>query len=89
MSRSIKERLEEWKDTDLALWEIGTVLGILPEFSINGFGDLKHLIWSRNNTSTMLNTMLNTMITHKVLARDQEDGADRVRWCALTPTYTK
>ena len=79
---TLKERLKNWMDVDVAVWEVGACLGMLPEWATNGGwgGDLKWVVWSNNPAGNAMSEVMFRLIDEGVLERDQSDHHDHVRW---------
>lgn len=82
---TLKDRLKNWQDWDVAAYELATVLGLVPEFTspqppppTDGWHGFKWIFWSNNRLGNALYETLNTMIEAGVLER--EVAMDRVRW---------
>jgi hypothetical protein len=78
---TIKISLREWTDWDLAAYNLGICLGLMPDERT--FGNTKHVFWSNHPLGNMLKAMLDRLVEHGVL--EQRDEPDiQYRW---NPTF--
>lgn len=78
MLETLKVRLSDWTDWDIAEYQLGIVLGIFPEWPKNTpwRGD-KGVIWSANPIGDMLYQTLRGLVAIDLLQFD--DGEHRYR----------
>ena len=77
MTMTLKEKLNDWTDLDVAQYELSLVLGIFtPEQSFQS--ELKHVFWSNNPTGNMLYNMILDLVERGYLEFDEDEY--RVRW---------
>lgn len=75
---TIKERLQDWADWDLAEHELGLALGLFTEDQ-KFATDLKHVFWSANPVGDMLCETLRILTSVGILEhRDEPDH--QYRW---------
>lgn len=79
--KTLKERLKDWTDADLAMYELTTVLGMTPEFGTepgkDPWNNLKYIFWSANPTNEMLFHLLESLVQIGVLEMSDEP---QFRW---------
>lgn len=70
---ALKERLLDWTDFDVAGYQLGVVLGLLPEWPKGeAWGPHKWVFWSANPLGDALYEMLRSLVTLGVLERSGE-----------------
>jgi hypothetical protein len=83
--QTLRERIRDWTDWDVAEYELGVVFGLWPEFGSDPEGDpwngRKGTVWSANPVGDMLSETLQALAKAKVLEYDEEDHRYR-----CTPT---
>lgn len=74
--KTLKERLTDWQDFDVAAYELGVVLGLFSEFGAepgkdpwNGF---KWILWSNNPIGYRLYEIIHQMTAVGMLLEDEE-----------------
>lgn len=79
---TLKERLADWTDVDLAAFQLARSLGLIAE-DANFASGVKHIFWSNNPTGNMLYKILPELVAIGALEkRDEPD--DQYRW---NPAY--
>ena len=83
-SLSLKDRLFDWKDWDLAAYELGACLGLWKEFGESPGQDpwnsVKGIMWSSNPLGEVLHTFLLGLVKEGMLEYSEED--QKFRWNA-------
>jgi hypothetical protein len=79
-SQILKETLDDWEDSDIAMYKLACSLGLLPpeDGSYDGFRDYKSLFFIKNDYVFQLNGILNALVHLKVLEFDEETA--KYRW---------
>ncbi len=74
-AQTLKSRLAEWTDWDVAGYHLGAALGMLPEWPDNDVwpADKKWIFWSSNPTGDVLSEMLRSMVRLGFLELDEEE----------------
>lgn len=77
---SLKDRLVDWVDTDMAMYELGVCLGFWSDFGAPHNEDpwhgMKSVMWINNDLGTSLNNFLEGLVIAKIL----EKKASLFRW---------
>ena len=76
---TLKERLQDWGDFDVAMFELAVCLGLMPD-GMDSWYRNKGVFWSNNTMGNMLTRVLHELIDLGVLIHDTEESEDRVRW---------
>jgi hypothetical protein len=75
---TLRERLADWTDWDIAGFQLARSLSLIAE-DANFQTDTKHIFWSNNPTGDMLHRMLQQLVVIGALEkRDEPD--DQYRW---------
>ena len=78
-SRTLKKLLEDWTDTDVAMYFVAVSLGVAPEFEEWDFwGGKKWLFWSNNPICNTFYELLEVLTKEKILEKNEE--MDQYRW---------
>ena len=78
--RTLKSTLKKWTEIDIAAFELGVVLGLMPD-DVEPFPEsFKHVFWSSHDVGDALTGFLLNLVDAGVLERNLEDGNDQVRW---------
>ncbi len=77
MKISLKNQLTEWTDWDVAAYQLGISLGLMPD--VPAFGASKHVFWSDHPIGKMLHSMLGTLVANSVLEKRDEPDI-QYRW---------
>lgn len=74
--KTLKDRLNDWMDWDVAAYELGVILGLWDEFGCNPGKDLwngyKGIMWSRNNLGEYLSNALDELANIGILEHREE-----------------
>ncbi len=76
----LKIGLENWVDTDIAMYYIGCCLGIFPppDKENKGFRKVKAILWSSNEIGDSLELILKRLYRNNVLLFDEEE--EKYKW---------
>ena len=76
---NLKNLLKDWTDPDIAQYYLACCLGLMiyDEF-FTYFREAKHIFWTKNQTSTMLNQVLEKLVENDFLEFDEEES--KYRW---------
>lgn len=82
---TLRERLSDWTDWDLASYQLGRCLGLFEGQSFET--DVKHVFWSANPLGEHLLMVLSLLARAGVLELEDvpEDGETRYRWATTAP----
>lgn len=80
-TRTLKERINDWTDWDVAAHSLGICLGLMPDNL--GWGGSKHVFWSNHPVGELLYSMLDQMVERGILEKRDEPDM-QYRW---TPTF--
>lgn len=79
---TLKERLKDWVDFDIAMYELAVVLGIFKDYRIEGGTIWDHapkwVFWSRNPLGDKIGELLYKMVDDGLIEEDDEES--RFRW---------
>lgn len=67
--KTLRERLKDWQDWDVAAFELGVVLGLWAE---DTFQEQKSTFWARNPIGSMLHETLLRLAQGDVLETDED-----------------
>lgn len=74
----LKNMLQEWTDPDIAEYYLACCLGILIlDDNFESFRESKHIFWTGNRTSSLLNRLLFSMVEAGLLDFDEEENMFR------------
>jgi hypothetical protein len=81
---TLRERLADWQDIDVAAYELGATLGVFPENDpdFENFRDRKAIFWAANPLGDALYAMLRSLVEIGVL--EHNENAMSYRW---NPSY--
>jgi len=74
---TLKHRLNEWQDWDVAAYCLGICLGLMSHEP--AFGGTKHVFWTNHTVGKMLYTMLDLMVAEGILEKRDEPDT-QYRW---------
>lgn len=77
LSKTFKDRINDWTDWDGAAYSLGICLGLMPD--VSGWGAAKHVFWSNHPVGVLLHSMLNQMVELGILERRDEPDI-QYRW---------
>lgn len=84
--RTLRERLQEWTDWDVAEYHLGAALGLWPEWTEDaGWHEFKGVIWSDTPVGNMLHETIQKLVAVGML--ESKDDGEYVR-ATSTPTWT-
>jgi len=74
--KTLKEKLKDWTDTDVAAFHLAVCMGLMPDDNDLFSGNAKHVFWSNDKVGNSLYTLLFSLVDAGVL----EENDDGFRW---------